>query len=88
MLQFYSWTMSSQQSTPIQPTTYTSKDARSSWFLTTSSSAQVAYIVALDNGRVLFDGGRDDFHSSGIIRKLGQTSTSDEPKLTAQRRRS
>ncbi|RXW18905.1 hypothetical protein EST38_g6949 [Candolleomyces aberdarensis] len=34
-----------------------------------------SYIVALDNGRVLFEGGRDAFQASGIIRKLGQTST-------------
>ncbi|KAJ2928533.1 hypothetical protein H1R20_g8544, partial [Candolleomyces eurysporus] len=34
-----------------------------------------SYIVALDNGRVLFQGGRDAFQSSGIIRKLGQTSS-------------
>ncbi|KAF5314753.1 hypothetical protein D9611_007066 [Ephemerocybe angulata] len=35
------------------------------------------YIVALDNGRVLFEGSREAFHSSGIIRSLGQTSTSE-----------
>lgn len=34
-----------------------------------------SYIVALDNGRILFEGGRDAFQTSGIIRKLGQTST-------------
>ena len=37
-----------------------------------------AYIVALDNGQVLFSGGRDEFQSSGIIKKLGQSSTSDD----------
>ncbi|RXW15952.1 hypothetical protein EST38_g9897, partial [Candolleomyces aberdarensis] len=34
-----------------------------------------SYIVALDNGHVLFEGGRDAFQASDIIRKLGQTST-------------
>jgi ABC-type multidrug transport system ATPase subunit len=37
-----------------------------------------SYIVALDNGRVLFEGGRDAFQSSGIIRSLGQTSTAQD----------
>ena len=37
-----------------------------------------SYIVALDNGRVIFEGGRDVFQSSGIIRSLGQTSTTHD----------
>ncbi|KAG2008561.1 ATP-binding cassette transporter [Coprinopsis cinerea AmutBmut pab1-1] len=37
-------------------------------------ASEAAYIVALDNGRVMFEGDRDAFNSSGIIKKLGQTS--------------
>jgi ABC-type multidrug transport system ATPase subunit len=35
------------------------------------------YIVALDNGRVQFQGSKDDFYRSGVIRSLLQ-STQDE----------
>lgn len=35
------------------------------------------YVVALDNGRVLFEGNREAFQSSGIIRTLVQTSDGD-----------
>ncbi|KAF5378754.1 hypothetical protein D9615_006977 [Tricholomella constricta] len=33
-----------------------------------------SYIVALDNGRVTFEGNRDSFQSSGVIRTLVQTT--------------
>jgi len=32
-----------------------------------------SYITALDNGRVLFEGSKDDFHSSGIMKTLVQS---------------
>lgn len=41
-------------------------------------SGGASYIVALDNGRVLFQGEREAFQSSGVIRSLGQTSTADD----------
>lgn len=41
-------------------------------------STGASYIVALDNGRVLFEGRREAFQSSGIIRSLGQTSTAQD----------
>lgn len=34
------------------------------------------YIVALDNGRVQFQGGQDEFYASGVINKLVQSGTS------------
>jgi hypothetical protein len=34
------------------------------------------YIVALDNGRVQFQGDRDAFYSSGVLNKLVQSGTS------------
>ncbi|THU79589.1 ATP-binding cassette transporter [Dendrothele bispora CBS 962.96] len=40
-----------------------------------------SYVVALDNGRVLFEGDRDKFQSSGVMRSLVQSTlvdTSDE----------
>lgn len=37
-----------------------------------------AYIVALDNGRVQFEGSRDAFDASGVLRTLIQTTEADE----------
>ena len=37
-----------------------------------------SYIVALDNGRVQFHGSQDDFHRSGVIRTLIQSSQHEE----------
>jgi len=37
------------------------------------------YVVALDNGHVQFEGSKDDFYDSGIIRTLIQTAQSEEP---------
>ncbi|KAI0074080.1 multidrug resistance-associated ABC transporter [Panus rudis PR-1116 ss-1] len=34
-----------------------------------------SYIVALDNGRVQFQGGRDEFRSSGVLASLSQSTT-------------
>ncbi|KAK7463002.1 hypothetical protein VKT23_007584 [Stygiomarasmius scandens] len=36
-----------------------------------------SYIVALDNGRVTFEGGRDAFQSSGVMRSLVQSTVAD-----------
>lgn len=36
-----------------------------------------SYVVALDNGRVQFQGSRDDFYKSGVIRSLLQSSKDD-----------
>ena len=33
-----------------------------------------SYITALDNGRVLFEGSKEDFYSSGIMKTLVQTA--------------
>ncbi|KAG2008510.1 ATP-binding cassette transporter [Coprinopsis cinerea AmutBmut pab1-1] len=41
-------------------------------------SSDAAYIVALDNGRVVFDGDRDSFNRSGLIKTLGQTTHGGE----------
>ena len=35
-----------------------------------------SYITALDNGRVLFEGSKEDFYSSGIIKTLVQSTDS------------
>ena len=35
-----------------------------------------SYIAALDNGRVLFEGSRESFHSSGIMKTLVQSTES------------
>ncbi|PPQ81930.1 hypothetical protein CVT25_013778 [Psilocybe cyanescens] len=37
-----------------------------------------AYIVALDNGRVQFEGSKDDFYSSGILASLIQTTQAQD----------
>ncbi|KAJ6577627.1 multidrug resistance-associated ABC transporter [Mycena capillaripes] len=37
-----------------------------------------SYIVALDNGRVLFKGGRNEFKSSGVMSGLVQSTTANE----------
>lgn len=42
-----------------------------------------AYVVALDNGRVQFEGNKDDFYASGAIASLvqsAQTETKDDDK--------
>ncbi|KAJ7025509.1 multidrug resistance-associated ABC transporter [Mycena alexandri] len=36
-----------------------------------------AYVVALDNGRVQFQGGHDEFQSSGVMRGLMQSTTAE-----------
>ncbi|KAJ7785356.1 multidrug resistance-associated ABC transporter [Mycena maculata] len=41
-----------------------------------------AYIVALDNGRVQFEGNRDDFQSSGVMTGLVQSTTANEEEQT------
>ncbi|KAJ7485641.1 multidrug resistance-associated ABC transporter [Mycena latifolia] len=41
-----------------------------------------AYIVALDNGRVQFQGNREDFQTSGIMSRLVQTTTANEEEQT------
>lgn len=38
------------------------------------------YIVALDNGRLVFEGDRDKFQVSGVIGKLVQTTDADDAK--------
>jgi predicted secreted protein len=35
-----------------------------------------SYITALDNGRVLFEGSKEDFYSSGIVKTLVQSTDS------------
>ncbi|TFK22452.1 ATP-binding cassette transporter [Coprinopsis marcescibilis] len=42
-----------------------------------------SYIVALENGRILFEGNQQAFNSSGVIGSLGQTSD-NEPKEDAE----
>lgn len=37
-----------------------------------------AYIVALDNGRVQFEGSKDNFHSSGVLATLIQTTQAQD----------
>ncbi|KAJ6495413.1 multidrug resistance-associated ABC transporter [Mycena sanguinolenta] len=41
-----------------------------------------AYVVTLDNGRVLFQGGRDEFQSSGVMSGLVQSTTAKEEEQT------
>lgn len=41
-----------------------------------------AFIVALDNGRVQFQGNRDQFHSSGVMSGLVQSTTANEEEQT------
>ncbi|KAK7044499.1 multidrug resistance-associated ABC transporter protein [Favolaschia claudopus] len=41
-----------------------------------------AYVVALDNGRVLFQGGRNAFQSSGVMSRLVQSTTAQEEEQT------
>ncbi|KAJ7255868.1 multidrug resistance-associated ABC transporter [Mycena haematopus] len=41
-----------------------------------------AYVVTLDNGRVLFQGTRDDFQSSGVMSGLVQSTTAKEEEQT------
>ncbi len=41
------------------------------------------YIVALDNGRVLFEGTREDFQGSGVMRSLVQSGFIDDKDGTA-----
>ncbi|KAJ7185377.1 multidrug resistance-associated ABC transporter [Mycena filopes] len=43
-----------------------------------------SYIVALDNGRVQFQGNRDEFQSSGVMSGLVQSITAKEEKQTAE----
>ena len=47
-----------------------------------------SYIVALDNGRVLFEGSKEIFYSSGVIKTLVQSSgeMDDEEKVTSEKR--
>jgi ATPase subunit of ABC transporter with duplicated ATPase domains len=40
-------------------------------------SSGAAYIVALDNGHVMYDGDRDGFVSTGVITKLGSSQNED-----------
>lgn len=44
------------------------------------------YIVALDNGRVQFEGARDAFYSSGVLKQLLQSEASDVQKETEDSR--
>jgi ABC-type glutathione transport system ATPase component len=39
-----------------------------------------SYIAALDNGRVLFEGSKEDFYSSGIMKTLVQSSGETDDK--------
>ncbi|KAJ6495418.1 P-loop containing nucleoside triphosphate hydrolase protein [Mycena sanguinolenta] len=41
-----------------------------------------AYVVTLDNGRALFQGGRDEFQSSGVMSGLVQSTTAKEEEQT------
>jgi ABC-type glutathione transport system ATPase component len=41
-----------------------------------------SYIVALDNGRVLFEGSREKFQSSGVMSGLVQSTTANEEEQT------
>jgi hypothetical protein len=41
-----------------------------------------SYIVALDNGRVQFQGNRDEFQSSGVMSGLVQSTTAKEEEQT------
>ncbi|KAF8205439.1 multidrug resistance-associated ABC transporter [Mycena galopus ATCC 62051] len=41
-----------------------------------------AYVVTLDNGRVLFQGGREEFQSSGVMSGLVQSTTAKEEEQT------
>ncbi|KAJ7635025.1 multidrug resistance-associated ABC transporter [Roridomyces roridus] len=41
-----------------------------------------AYVVALDNGRVQFQGGREEFRSSGVMAGLVQSTTANEEEQT------
>jgi hypothetical protein len=40
-------------------------------------SSGASYIVALDNGHVMFEGDREGFVSTGVIKKLGQSQKDD-----------
>ncbi|KAJ7853283.1 multidrug resistance-associated ABC transporter [Mycena olivaceomarginata] len=41
-----------------------------------------AYVVTLDNGRVLFQGGRDKFQGSSVMKSLVQSTTAKEEEQT------
>ncbi|KAF9484310.1 multidrug resistance-associated ABC transporter [Pholiota conissans] len=47
-------------------------------------AADAAYVVALDNGRVQFEGSKDDFYSSGAAATLVQTVQPEEEKTDKQ----
>jgi ABC-type multidrug transport system ATPase subunit len=40
-------------------------------------SSGASYIVALDNGHVMYEGDREGFVSTGVIKKLGQSQNED-----------
>ena len=45
-----------------------------------------SYIAALDNGRVLFEGSKENFYSSGIMKTLVQSSGEmNEEKVTSEK---
>ena len=41
-------------------------------------ATEASYIAALDNGRVLFEGSKEDFYSSGIMKTLVQSTELSE----------